>query len=244
MKQSFFRILENTKLAEGIFRMVLSGDTQSMVAPGQFVNIKVDGHYLRRPFCVCDWDQHTMTLIYQVVGGGTLEMSKLPPGTELDILSGLGNGFCLEKSGAAPLLIGGGSGVPALFCLAKQLLQRGIQPTVLFGFRSAKEQFYVDEFVALGANVQIATEDGSLGTKGLVTDLIASFPEATYIYACGPLAMLQAVSEASATPGEFSLESRMGCGFGACMGCSVQTKHGPKRICKEGPVLTKEEILW
>ena len=243
MKRSLFTIESNEQLAPGTFRMVLAGDTSAITSPGQFVNIALEGKFLRRPISVCDWAEGSMTIIYKVVGKGTDQMSKMPVGARLDILTGLGNGYDLDKSGDRPLLIGGGAGIPPMFALAKKLLAQGKTPSVILGFNKAEERFLEEAFKALGMSVTVATADGSLGVKGFVTD---AMPEEgyTYIYTCGPEPMLKAVYNQSVTSGQFSFEERMGCGFGACMGCTCKTKYGNKRICREGPVLEKEEIIW
>ena len=223
--------------------MVLVGDTQYLTAPGQFVNIAIEGCYLRRPISVCDYDSESITLIYKVVGRGTEIMSQMQAGEKLDVLTGLGNGFSLSASTERPLLIGGGVGVPPLYNLAKKLKQAGKKVEVVLGFNRADEIFYAEEFKALGVDVHIATVDGSVGVKGFVTDAMKEL-EFDYIYTCGPLPMLKAIYSASECDGEFSFEERMGCGFGACMGCSCQTTKGSKRICKEGPVLKRDEIIF
>ena len=243
MKQSIFTVTENSRLTETVRRMVLKGDTSAITAPGQFVNVRLDGLYLRRPISVCDADASTLTLIYKVVGKGTAQMAQLPEGTMLDVLSGLGNGYDTSLSGDRPLLIGGGVGVPPLYLLAKRLIAEGKQVAVILGFNTAEEVFYEEEFRALGAQVTVATADGSRGVRGFVTDAMPQ-DGYTYVYTCGPEPMLRAVYTASRTSGQFSFEESMGCGFGACMGCSCKTVTGHKRICKEGPVLQKEEILW
>ena len=243
MKQGFFTVTENTELAPNTFRMVLAGDTSAITGPGQFVNIALAGKFLRRPISVCDWDGESLTIIYKVVGKGTKQMSEMLPGRKLDILTGLGNGYDLEKSGDRPLLIGGGAGVPPMYALAKHLLSQGKKPSVILGFNTAEERFYEAEFAALGIPVTVTTVDGSYGTKGFVTDAMPGM-DYTYVYTCGPGPMLKAVYDASNTSGQFSFEERMGCGFGACMGCTCRTKYGNKRICREGPVLEKEEIIW
>ena len=242
MKQGFFTITDNTGLAPNTYRMVLAGDTSAITAPGQFVNIALTGKFLRRPISVCDWEEGTLTILYKVVGKGTAQMSGMVPGQTLDLLTGLGNGYDLDKAGDRPLLIGGGAGVPPMYALAKHLLARGKHPSVILGFNTKEEIFYEEEFRALGCNVTVTTVDGSAGKKGFVTDALPE--EISYFYACGPLPMLKAVYRNVGAEGEFSLEERMGCGFGACMGCTCQTKYGNKRICREGPVLEKEEILW
>ncbi len=242
MKQGLFEIIENTALTETVYRMRLVGDTSHITRPGQFVNIKLDGFYLRRPISVCDCSGDTLTLVYKVVGKGTEAMSKMRDG-KLDILTGLGNGYDLSLSGDKPLLLGGGVGVPPLYLLAKELRKAGKEVTVILGFNTKDEIFYEEEFKALGAKVLVATADGSYGVKGFVTDAMKD-PEYTHFYTCGPEPMLKAVCKATTTSGQLSFEERMGCGFGACMGCSCKTLTGNKRICKEGPVMKKEEILW
>ena len=242
MKQGIFEIISNTALTESVFKMVLEGDTSAITASGQFVNILLEGLYLRRPISVCDYDDATLTIIYKVVGKGTEQMSKMAPGKKLDILTGLGNGYDLTLSGDHPVLLGGGVGVPPMYNLAKKLKAEGKTVSVILGFNTASEVFYEEEFKALGCDVTVTTVDGSKGKKGFVTDAL---PENyTYFYTCGPEPMLKAVYKVSATSGQMSFEKRMGCGFGACMGCSCKTLTGYKRICKEGPVMKKEEILW
>ena len=243
MKQSIFEIKSNEKIAKDVFRMVLSGDTSDLTKPGQFVNIKLDGYFLRRPISVCDYDEGVLVLIYKVVGEGTEVMSKMGEGEKLDILTGLGNGFDTSLSGENPVVIGGGVGVPPMFNLARKLIAEGKNVTAVLGFNKEEEIFYKDEFEKLGAKVLISTVDGSVGVKGFVTDAMKDI-DFTYTYCCGPEPMLKAVYNASDKSGQFSFEERMGCGFGACMGCSCKTKYGNKRICKEGPVLVKEEIIW
>jgi len=238
-----FNITENTEIASGMFRMRLCGDTSGFTAPGQFVNIKLDGLYLRRPISVCDLEGDTLTLIYKVVGEGTMRMSTLPAGTKLDLLCGLGNGYDLSKSGDAPLLIGGGVGTPPLYLLCKKLLKEGKKPSVIIGFNSAGEVILEEEFRALGVPVTVTTVDGSKGLRGFVTDAMKD-AEYSYFYTCGPMPMFRAVDNAAKTSGQFSFEERMGCGFGACMGCSCKTKYKYKRICRDGPVLEREEIVW
>ena len=242
MKQSIFKILSNTPLTSTVYKMVLQGDTSAITAPGQFVNIQLTGRFLRRPISVCDYDGSTLTILYKVVGGGTAQMAAMEEGQALDILTGLGNGYDLSVSGSHPVLLGGGVGVPPLYRLAKDLIAQGKTVSVVLGFNTASEVFYEDEFRAMGCDVTVTTVDGSYGVKGFVTDAL---PESyTYFYTCGPEPMLKAVYRASATSGQMSFEERMGCGFGACMGCSCKTLTGYKRICKEGPVMRKEEIAW
>ena len=243
MKQTIFEIIENVPLTSSVYKMLLKGDTDDITAPGQFVNIKLDGLFLRRPISVCDLENGVLTLVYKVVGKGTEKMSTMAAGEKLDILTGLGNGYDLEKSGDTPLLLGGGVGVPPLYMLAKELIKKGKKVSVILGFNTKDEIFYEQEFKALGAQVALTTVDGSYGTRGFVTDAMKD-TEYTYFYTCGPEPMLKAIYSASKTSGQFSFEERMGCGFGACMGCSCHTVTGYKRICKDGPVLEKEEILW
>ena len=241
MKQTIFTITENTPLTATVYRMVLVGDTDGIVT-GQFVNILLDGLYLRRPISVCDCQGDTLTLIYKVVGKGTAQMAAMTAGQTLDLLTGLGNGYDLSKAGDKPLLLGGGVGVPPLYMLARQLREQGKAVSVVLGFNTKDEVFYEQEFKALGCDVTVTTADGSYGVKGFVTDALPA--DYSYFYTCGPEPMLKAVYRATATSGQFSFEERMGCGFGACMGCSCKVITGYKRICKDGPVLEKEEILW
>ncbi len=243
MRDSIFKITENIALTKTVYKMKLSGDVSDITSSGQFVNIKLDGFYLRRPISVCDCENGILTLIYKVVGKGTEKMSEMEVGTELSILTGLGNGYNTEISGEKPVLIGGGVGVPPLYMLAKKLIAQGKKVTVILGFNTKEEIFCEDDFKALGAKVIVATADGSYGVKGFVTDALKDV-DYTYFYTCGPEPMLKALYKATSTSGQFSFEERMGCGFGACMGCSCKTITGYKRICKDGPVLEKEEILW
>jgi dihydroorotate dehydrogenase electron transfer subunit len=241
MRNLQFTIKENNALTASVYEMRLAGDTAGLL-PGQFVNIAVPGFYLRRPISVCGCEEGLLTLVYKTVGHGTGAMARLQPGETLDLLTGLGNGYDLLKAGNAPLLIGGGVGVPPLYYTAKKLLERGVTPEVILGFNTKDEIFYENEFRALGCSVTVTTADGSCGVKGFVTDAL---PEHyTYFYACGPKPMLKALCARTATNGQLSLEERMGCGFGACMGCTQKTKNGYKRVCKEGPVFTKEELTW
>ena len=241
MKQTIFTITENTALTATVYKMVLTGDTDG-IATGQFVNILLDGLYLRRPISVCDCQGDTLTILYKVVGKGTAQMAAMTVGQTLDVLTGLGNGYDIDKAGDKPLLIGGGVGVPPLYMLARLLREQGKAVSVILGFNTADEVFYEQEFAALGCDVTVTTADGTYGVKGFVT---AALPEEySYFYTCGPEPMLRAVYAATATSGQFSFEERMGCGFGACMGCSCKVITGYKRICKDGPVLEKEEILW
>ncbi|MBR3439447.1 MAG: dihydroorotate dehydrogenase electron transfer subunit [Clostridia bacterium] len=242
MKQSIFKVVSNETIAKNVYKMVLSGDTSEITSPGQFVNLLVDSCFLRRPISVCDVNGNELTLVYKVVGTGTKLMSKSEAGDVFDTLTGLGNGYDLSLSGDKPLLLGGGVGVPPLYMLAKQLVSQGKKVSVVLGFNTKEEIFYEDEFKAIGADVTVTTADGSYGVKGFVTDALPD--EYSYFYTCGPEPMLKSVFRKTVTSGQFSFEERMGCGFGACMGCSCKTVTGYKRICKEGPVLKKEEILW
>ena len=243
MKQSIFTILSNEALTDSVYKMVLGGDTSAITASGQFVNIQLAGKFLRRPISVCDYDDSTLTIVYKVVGKGTAQMSDMTAGEELDILTGLGNGYDLTLSGSKPVLLGGGVGVPPMYNLAKKLIAQGKEVSVILGFNTKSEIFYEEEFKNLGCTVTVTTVDGSYGVKGFVTTALESM-DYTYFYTCGPEPMLKAVYKTSVTSGQMSFEERMGCGFGACMGCSCKTLTGYKRICKEGPVMKKEEILW
>ncbi len=243
MKQTMFEIVSNEKIAKDVYKLVLSGDTSDLKNPGQFVNIKLDGFFLRRPISVCDYGNNSLTLIYKVVGEGTEIMSEMKSGEKLDILTGLGNGFDTSKSGNNPVVIGGGVGVPPMFNLAKKLVSEGKNVTAVLGFNKEDEIFYKEEFEKIGARVLVSTVDGSVGIKGFVTDAMKEL-DFSYSYCCGPEPMLKAVYNFSDIDGQFSFEERMGCGFGACMGCSCKTKYGNKRICKDGPVLCREEIIW
>ena len=242
MKQSIFQILSNEALTDSVYKMILAGDTSDITNCGQFVNIQLDGMYLRRPISVCDYDDKTLTIVYKAVGKGTEAMAAMGKGVKLDILTGLGNGYDLTLSGDRPVLLGGGVGVPPMYNLAKKLRVEGKDVKVILGFNVKNEIFYEEEFKALGCDVTVTTVDGSYGIKGFVTDALPE--EYTYFYTCGPEPMLKAVYRASKTSGQMSFEERMGCGFGACMGCSCKTLTGYKRICKDGPVMKKEEILW
>ena len=242
MKQTILTIKENIRLTDSVMKMTLSGDVSAITNPGQFINIALDGLYLRRPISVFDKDENTVTVIYKVVGKGTEQMSKMVCGEKLDVLTGLGNGYDTSLSGDKPLLLGGGVGVPPLYMLAKKLIAEGKKVSVILGFNTKNEVFCEEDFKKLGCDVTVTTADGSYGVKGFVTD---AFPqEYTYFFTCGPEPMLKAVYNKSATSGQMSFEERMGCGFGACMGCSCKTLTGYKRICKDGPVMKKEEILW
>ncbi len=242
MKASIFEIIENSPLTKDVCMMRLCGDTSNITAPGQFVNIKIDGLYLRRPISVCDVNGDELTIIYKVVGSGTAAMKEMCTGCVLDLLTGLGNGYDLDASGEKPVLLGGGVGVPPMYLLTKKLISQGRDVSVILGFNTKDEIFFENEFKALGAHTFVTTVDGSYGIKGFATDALPD--DYTYFYTCGPEPMLKAVYKATKTSGEFSFEQRMGCGFGACMGCSCKTVTGYKRICKDGPVLRKEEILW
>jgi len=242
MKQGFFTIIENKPLTELVYKMVLAGDTSAITNCGQFVDLRLPEKYLRRPISVCDYSEKTLTLIYKIVGEGTGIMAKLPVGTELDVLTGLGNGYDTSLSGDAPVLVGGGVGVPPMFNLAKKLVAEGKHPQVVLGFNTAEEIFLAEDFAALGIPVHIATADGSVGTKGFVTDVIKNLSY-TYFYSCGPMPMFKAMERIMTTSGQYSFEERMGCGFGACMGCTIQTANGYKRVCKDGPVFFREEVF-
>ena len=242
MKQGNFAIIDNIALTDNVYKMTLRGDTSAIIAPGQFVNMKLDGLFLRRPISVCDVEGDILTIIYKAVGKGTAQMAQMKAGT-LDVLTGLGNGYDLSLSGDHPVLLGGGVGVPPMYLLAKKLLAEGKKVSVILGFNTKSEVFYEKEFLDLGADVTVTTVDGSYGLKGFVTDALKNM-DYTYFYTCGPEPMLKAVYKASKSSGQMSFEKRMGCGFGACMGCSCKTITGYKRICKEGPVMKKEEILW
>ena len=245
MKKSLFTVEHTRQLTADTYEMVLSGDTSAITAPGQFVNIELPGKYLRRPISICNWTEDALMLLVKVVGGGTRELVRSVPGTELDVLSGLGNGFDMSLAGDHPVLAGGGIGIAPLYGLAQRMLAAGMNPTITLGYRSSKDIYYLEEFAKLGCRLLVATEDGSAGTKGFVTDCIKAVPECDYVLTCGPLPMLKAVhSLPQLKDGQFSFEARMGCGFGACMGCTIPTKDGYKRVCKDGPILFKEEIVW
>lgn len=239
MKQRLFEIKSNEQIAKNVYRMQLCGDTTGIL-PGQFVNIRVQGQFLRRPISVCNITDGILTIIYKVVGVGTEAMRHLPIGTPLDVLTVLGNGYDLSKAGDAPLLVGGGVGVPPMYMLARQLREAGKAVRVILGFNTKDEVFYEEEFRALGCDVTVTTVDGSHGTKGFVTNALDG--KQSYYYTCGPLPMIKALLQAAGTNGEVSMEERMGCGFGACMGCTIQTTQGPKRVCKEGPVFPANEL--
>ncbi|MBQ5728526.1 MAG: dihydroorotate dehydrogenase electron transfer subunit [Mailhella sp.] len=243
MKKSLFTVEHTRQLTADTYEMILSGDTSAITAPGQFVNLDLPGHFLRRPISICNWTDEALMLLVKVVGAGTHDLVRSVPGTELDVLTGLGNGFDPAKAGDAPVLVGGGVGVPPLYGLAKKLIEAGKKPFVILGFNKAEEIFYAEEFKALGADVVVTTVDGSVGVKGFVTNAL---PETiSFVYTCGPLPMLKALYKATGdVSGEYSLEERMGCGFGACMGCSIMTKEGAKRVCKDGPIFQKEVLEW
>ena len=243
MKQSIFKIVSNTKIADNTYEMVLCGDLSDIAGPGQFVNIKLDGFFLRRPISVCDCEKDNLVIIYKVVGHGTEKMAQMEKGEKIDILTGLGNGYDISKSGQTPLLIGGGAGVPPMYLLCKKLIAAGKMPTVVLGFNKETEVFYEDKFKALGVETVVTTADGSYGVKGFVTDAMTDISY-DYFFTCGPEVMLKAVYDKTDVSGQLSFEARMGCGFGACMGCTCETLYGNKRICKDGPVLFKEEVKW
>ena len=243
MKDVKLKLISQREIAEDTFEAILEGDVSHITAPGQFINIKLDGHFLRRPISVCDLGEGSVTIIYKVVGEGTKKMSLAPIGTEWQALTGLGNGYDTSPSGDRPLLIGGGAGVPPMYLLAKKLIEEGKTPSVILGFGTKNQVFYKQEFTKLGLSVAVTTNDGSEGIRGFVTDAMEGM-DYTYFYTCGPEPMLKAIYNRSETSGQFSFEERMGCGFGACMGCTCETKYGNKRICRDGPVLVKEEIIW
>ncbi len=242
MKQGLFTVTENTPLTASVARLRLRGDTSGITAPGQFVDLEIPTLFLRRPFSVCDWEAGSLTLLYETVGKGTALLRSLPLGTELDLLTGLGNGFDLSCAGSEPLLVGGGTGLSPLYGLAKRLLEAGCEPRVVLGFRSDSEMFALRSFHALGLYPSVTTEDGSFGIRGRVTEAM-ELPH-SYLYACGPAGMLRAAAEKSPAGAQLSFDVRMGCGFGACMGCTMQTVNGPRRVCRDGPIFRKEEILW
>lgn len=245
MNDSMFKIVENKQLNANTYKMRLQGDTSHITKSGQFVNIVIHGLYLRRPISVCDYNENEFTIVYKVVGKGTVALAQMGIfSSHLQVMTGLGNGFDSTKSGETPLLIGGGVGIPPLYHLAKTLIAEGKKPTIIIGFQTKDDAFFINEFMDLDTPLFITTDDGSLGIKGFVTDVVKSQENYSYFYTCGPHGMLKAIFDASETSGQLSFEERMGCGFGACMGCSCETKYGYKRICKEGPVLEKEEIIW
>ena len=243
MTQGLYEIIKNDALTSTVYKMVIKGDTSAITAPGQFVNLKLEGKFLRRPISICDYDESTITLVYKVVGEGTEQMSEMKAGEMLDVLVGLGNGYSLDKCGDKPLLIGGGVGIPPLYNLCKKLIELGKDCTVILGFNNTDEIFLEDDFKALGVKVIVTTVDGSYGVKGFVTDAMKEL-DYTYFFTCGPMPMFKAIESTAVTSGQYSFEERMGCGFGACMGCSCKTKYGNKRICKDGPVMEREEIIW
>ena len=243
MKEVNYTLESNRKIAKDIYEMVLLGDNSAITRPGKFVNLLIDGCYLRRPLSVCNVEGDRLTLIYKVVGKGTEILSHAEPGAAFDTLTGLGNGFDVTRAGSYPLLVGGGVGVPPMYLLCRRLIENGAKPTVGLGFNTADDVFYRERFEALGAEVRVTTADGSVGTRGFVTDEVKRLMY-TYFYACGPMPMFRALDQVVTTSGEYSFEERMGCGFGACMGCSCKTKYGTKRICVDGPVLRREEVIW
>lgn len=243
MIQAIYEVKENICIARDIYKMILLGDTSDITKPGQFINLQLEGKFLRRPISICDYDDKSITIIYKVVGAGTEQMAQMLPGTKIDILVGLGNGFDTAKCADNALLIGGGVGVPPMYNLAKKLIAEGKKVSVILGFNSSEDVFYEDEFKSIGADVYVATADGSYGTKGFVTDVMKDLSY-DYFFTCGPEPMFKAIEKIAVTSGQYSFEERMGCGFGACMGCSCETKYGYKRICKDGPVMEREEIVW
>ncbi len=243
MTSGLYRVSQNVKLTQNVYKMVLFGDTTEIKAPGQFINIKLDGFFLRRPISIYDWNDESITIIYKVVGEGTEAMADIKEGATLDCLVGLGNGFDTSVSGENPVLIGGGVGIPPMYGLLKKLIAEGKNPSVILGFNTKDEIFAEDEFRDLCDKVFVTTVDGSYGVRGFVTDALRTI-DYTYFYTCGPMPMFKAIEATANTSGQFSFEERMGCGFGACMGCTCKTKYGNKRICKDGPVLVREEIIW
>lgn len=245
MKESIFELIFNRPLTNDVFEAGLNGDIEAVKGPGQFINIKIDGLFLRRPISIADVDEvsGTITIVYRTVGVGTEKLSKMAPGEKLNILTGLGNGYDISVCGDTPLLIGGGVGIPPMYYLCRKLISEGKKPYVILGFNKASEKFFEERFMSLGAAVYVTTVDGSYGTKGYVTDVMSG-KEYSYIFACGPFAMMRAVAEKAYTDGQFSLEERMGCGFGACMGCTVHTNQGDKRVCREGPVFKIKDIIF
>ena len=245
MKKSVFTLERARRLAGDVWELILEGDASAVTAPGQFVNLELPGKFLRRPISVCDWTETGLTLLVKEVGAGTRELVRLPAGTRLDVLTGLGNGFGIGAAPEGAVLVGGGIGSAPLYGLAKRMLAAGRSVQVVLGFRSKEDAFYLEEFAALGAEVLAASEDGSLGTRGFVTDVLNELPYCRFVCACGPTAMLKAVHALpQITGGQFSFEARMACGFGACVGCTIETRNGLRRVCKDGPVFRKEEILW
>lgn len=245
MKKSVFTLERARRLTGDVWELTLAGDTSAITAPGQFANLQLPGKFLRRPISVCDWTEGSLTLLVKEAGEGTRKLVRLPAGTELDALSGLGNGFDPAAAPEGAVLVGGGIGAAPLAGLAKRMIERGQRPAVVLGFRSKEDAFYTEEFAALGLEVHIAAEDGSLGTKGFVTDVLRELPDCRYVMACGPTPMLKAVHALPRLAGgQFSFEARMACGFGACVGCTIETKAGLRRVCRDGPVFQKEDILW
>ena len=275
MKKEILTVISNRPVdaLSKVYQMELSGCSEEQ-RPGQFVNIELDGLFLRRPISVCDWKDGVLTLLYKLVGKGTALMATLQPGARLDVLCSLGNGFDIDIPALArpdvpaftrPLLVGGGIGTAPLYLLARRLKERGVSPTVILGFNTASEIIYEKEFKALGLRTLVTTVDGSYGTPGFVTDALpllasASAPSSVgasvsdpstvgasgydYCFACGPMPMLRALAPKLASPAQFSLEERMGCGTGICMGCTCPQLTGTKRICKDGPVFRLDEISF
>ncbi len=252
MKECILTVKENIPVAKDVYRMLLSGDVSEATTPGQFINIEIPGFFLRRPISVCDvlssegkCENDTVVILYKEVGEGTGLLKTLPADTKLNVLTGLGNGFNADKSGKRPLLIGGGIGGAPMLMLLKRLLAKGKKPAVVLGFNSGRDVILEKEIKELEEDIdfRIMTADGSFGVKGMVTDGFRDI-DYTYFYACGPKPMLNAVYLNTVGDGEFSFEERMGCGFGACMGCSVEMKSGMKRVCKDGPVFGKGDIIW
>ncbi|MBD5355694.1 MAG: dihydroorotate dehydrogenase electron transfer subunit [Bacteroides sp.] len=248
MTRNEYRIISNRKLSHKTWVMTLSGETGCIEGPGQFVNVAIPGKYLRRPISICDYNHERgeVVLLYDVVGEGTDIMSKMCHGDKVDMLNGLGRGFSTDIECRRPLLLGGGIGCAPLMNLARCLIRQGKSPVAILGYNTAADGFGMEKwFEEIGMEAYIATVDGSAGTKGFVTDVIREKNiDGDYFYGCGPLPMLRALCLGLEIPGEVSMEARMGCGFGACMCCSLETTVGSKRICKEGPVFRKEELIW
>lgn len=244
--QGMMEIVKIENIADNVYEMTLKGaGAKYITKPGQFINIKINDSlqpYLRRPMSISDYDDQTIIIVFKVVGLGTEILKNKAIGEKLDCLIGLGNGFEINEGDA--LLVGGGLGTPPLYNLGKKLHKKGIKVTTVLGFNSKKDIFYVDKFKEFG-DVFVATMDGSVGTKGTVVDVIKQANLTfDYYYTCGPEPMLDAMVINYPNNGQLSFEARMGCGFGACMGCSCKVKTKPyKRICVEGPVLLSEEVI-
>ena len=242
MRQKTDEILSNRNIARGVYEMKLKADTDD-IHPGQFVDIALPGKYLRRPISVCQAENGVLTLIYKTVGRGTEQMSRMQAGEKLDVLLPLGNGYDLTKAGEQPLLVGGGVGVPPLYMLAEKLSRKS-HVTVILGFNAKDEIFYEEEFRRLGCDVIVCTADGSYGIKGFVTDGLKTVKQYSYVYACGPAVMLKNMDGMLESDGEYSMEERMGCGFVVCLGCTIVTREGAKRVCADGPVFDRKVLVW